>query len=79
MTGVVLVASSRRRNSIKRNKGGLRPDDGARCGDGVNRTTLLSDGLPVLQKYVLIVGEGICAAVQGLLIEQLGFEQVTHS
>ena len=35
-------------------------------------------GLLVFQKFVLIVSEGIGMFVERLLVEQLGFKQVTH-
>ena len=35
-------------------------------------------GVTVCQKFVLVVGIGISATVEALLVEQLGFEQVTH-
>ena len=38
--------------------------------------TLLPDRLSVLEEFVLIVGIGIYALVERLLIEQLGFEKV---
>jgi len=39
---------------------------------------LLPCGLTIFQEFVLVVGEGIGTTVERLLVEQLGFEQVTH-
>ena len=39
---------------------------------------LLSDGLLVLQQFVLKIGPGIGVLVAGLLVEQLSIEEVCH-
>ena len=40
--------------------------------------SLLPGGLAVFHKFVVVVADGIGTTVEGLLIEQLGFEQVGH-
>ena len=35
-------------------------------------------GLPVVEQFVLVVGEGVGAAVEGLLVEQLRLQEVAH-
>ena len=39
---------------------------------------LLSYGLTVRYKLVLVVSEGIRAFVECLLVEELGFEEIAH-
>ena len=42
------------------------------------RIFLLSCGLTVFEKLVVVVGQGVSLFVAGLLVEQLGFEEVGH-